>query len=48
MKFYKVRNAECDFCKKKKQIVTEVDNIYICKECANIIHKHCINNESEE
>lgn len=46
-KFYKVRNTECDFCKKNKKIVTEIDNIYICSECAKTILQHCVNNEQE-
>lgn len=47
MKFYKVLNAECDFCKKMHKVITEIDNIYICSKCANLIHKHCINNENK-
>lgn len=45
MKFYTVKDAECDFCNKKYKIVTQVNEIYICKKCANIIHNHCIVNE---
>lgn len=46
MKFYKVLNAECDFCKKMHKVITEINNIYICSKCANLIHKHCIANEN--
>jgi hypothetical protein len=46
MKFYKVKDAECDFCKNIKPIVTEVENIYICSECAKLILKHCVKNEN--
>ena len=45
MKFYKVRQAECDFCKKLKSVVTQVDDIYICSDCAVEILNHCITNE---
>ena len=45
MQFYKVLNTECDFCKEMKKVVTQVDDIYICKKCATLINKHCIANE---
>lgn len=45
MKFYKVRKAECDFCKKLKSVVTQADDIYICSDCAEKILHHCIKNE---
>ena len=45
MKFYKVKQAECDFCKKLKTVVTQVDDIYICSNCAEEILHHCITNE---
>lgn len=45
MEFYKVRQAECDFCKKLKPVVTQVDDIYICSDCAVEILNHCITNE---
>lgn len=45
MKFYKVKQAECDFCKKLKSVVTQVDDIYICSDCAKEILNHCITNE---
>ena len=45
MKFYKVKQAECDFCKKLKSVVTQVDDIYICSDCAVEILNHCITNE---
>lgn len=45
MKFYKVRQAECDFCKKLKSVVTQVDDIYICSDCVKEILNHCITNE---
>jgi len=45
MKFYKVKQVECDFCKKPKSVVTQVDDIYICSDCAEEILHHCITNE---
>lgn len=45
MKFYKVKHAECDFCKNLKSVVTQVDDIYICSDCAVEILHHCITNE---
>lgn len=45
MKFYKVKQAECDFCKKLKSVVTQVDDIYICSDCAKEILHHCITNQ---
>ena len=45
MKFYKVKQTECDFCKKLKSVVTQVDDIYICYDCAGEILNHCITNE---
>lgn len=45
MKFYKVRQAKCDFCKENKDVVTQADDIYICSDCANKILNHCIINE---
>ena len=45
MKFYKVKQVECDFCKKLKSVVTQVDNIYVCSDCAAEILNHCITNE---
>jgi len=45
MKFYKVKQAECDFCKKLKSVVTQVDDIYICSDCAAEVLNHCVMNE---
>lgn len=45
MKFYKVKQAECDFCKKLKSVVTQVDDIYICSDYVGEILNHCITNE---
>ena len=44
--FYKIRNAECDFCGKRKDVVTSVnENTYICANCAKKINKHARINE---
>lgn len=45
MIFFKVKQAECDFCKNKKDVVTQVDDVYICTDCAKEILEHCIVNE---
>lgn len=43
--FYKIRNAECDFCGKRKDVVTYVNATYICANCAKEINKHARINE---
>lgn len=45
MKYHSVRFITCDFCGKIKDVVTEVDDFYICLDCAKEILKHCIKNE---
>lgn len=45
IEFYKVKDAECDFCGRKKKVVTQVNNIYICSRCAKEINKHARINE---
>lgn len=45
MIFFKVKQAECDFCKNMKDVVTQVDDVYICTDCAKEILEHCIVNE---
>ena len=45
MKYHSVRFITCDFCGKFKDVVTEVDNFYICSDCAKEILEHCIKNE---
>lgn len=46
MKFNKVRQTECDFCKRFCKVVTQLDDIYICKDCARTLYEHCIKNEA--
>jgi len=43
--FYKVKDAECDFCKKKYQVVTQANYIYVCVKCAKELFKHAQANE---
>lgn len=38
--FFYVKNAECDFCRKTKQILTQANDAYICDKCACEINKH--------
>ena len=45
IEFYKIRDAECDFCKKKKAVVTQANYTYICRACAVKINKHARVNE---
>lgn len=40
IQFYKVRDAECDFCRRKCKVVTQANDIYICAKCAREINKH--------
>ena len=40
IQFYKVLDAECDFCGRKCKVVTQANNIYICAKCAREINKH--------
>lgn len=46
IKFYKVFNAECDFCNKAKKVVTQANLTYVCANCAREINKHARVNES--
>ncbi len=54
IKFYTVRDAECDFCGKRYAAVTQVNNTYICHKCACVINKHarrnyrCVENELQK
>ena len=44
--FYKIRNTECDFCRKHKKVVTSVnETTYICADCAKEVNKHARVNE---
>ena len=45
IQFYKVLDAECDFCGRKRKVVTQANNIYICAKCAREINKHARINE---
>ena len=46
LKFHKIRNAECDFCGIKKEVVTSVnETTYICRKCAIEINRHARVNE---
>lgn len=43
--FHRIRDAECDFCNMKYQVVTSVnENTYICHKCAININKHARKN----
>lgn len=46
IKFYRVKNAECDFCGKIKEVVTQANDTYICQKCACEINKHARINEN--
>lgn len=44
IKFYSVKNAPCDFCNRIMTTVTQVNDTYICHECAAKINEHAGNN----
>jgi len=45
IQFYKVLDAECDFCGRRRKVVTQANNIYICTKCAREVNKHARTNE---
>lgn len=46
IEFYKVKDAECDFCGRKKKVVTQSNQTYVCAKCAKEIYVHAKMNEA--